>query len=193
MKTLLLKILGWAGPSSLLALLPGGSIIAGLWKGVRAIAHGIGALIGWFWEAVEITFTRPVVLTIVGAAVGLGIYFGIAWDARLVEQARIEAKVKVAIADARADEAERQQKLMADKLQETDEDDARKAEAAQRARVAAEKEALVGAQVVAGDASDGGAVGLLTPAVEAPAPARRYQVRRGCKEPFLFSLYGYCF
>ena len=62
-----------------------GPILAGVWRGLRAVA-------GWVYEGLIVTFANPAVLTVVCGTFLFGVWQGIAWDKHLVSQARLALK-----------------------------------------------------------------------------------------------------
>jgi hypothetical protein len=62
-----------------------GPILAGVWRGLRAIA-------GWVYEGLIVTFANPAVLTVICGTFLFGVWQGIAWDKQLVSQARLALK-----------------------------------------------------------------------------------------------------
>jgi hypothetical protein len=71
-----------------------GPILAGVWRGLRAVA-------GWVYEGLIVTFANPAVLTVICGTFLFGVWQGIAWDKHLVEQARVAVSSEEAACDTK--------------------------------------------------------------------------------------------
>lgn len=77
------KLLGGLVGVSAIPIL--GPLMAGLWRGLRAIARA-------FTDGITVCIANPVVLTVIVATFLAGVWQGIAWDKHLVSQARLAVK-----------------------------------------------------------------------------------------------------
>lgn len=71
-----------------------GPVLAGLWRGLRALGRAI-------YEGVVVTLANPAVLTILVASFLGGVWAGIDWDKHLVAQARLAVVSEQAACDTK--------------------------------------------------------------------------------------------
>lgn len=111
-----MKAISWLKSLSFIAKLSGmagGLMSLGFLGPVAPFVFGffklIGVVIGWIWDGIQVSISKPVVLALEVLILAFGIWQGVKWDAHLVRDANqqvasLEAKMQAAkeIDDARA-------------------------------------------------------------------------------------------